>query len=27
MFVPVLQELGVELLPPTFRPVHNLIEG
>jgi hypothetical protein len=26
-FVPVLQELGVELLPPTFRPVHNVIEG
>ena len=26
-FVPILVELGVELHPPTIRPVHNVIPG
>ena len=26
-FVPILIELGVELHPPTIRPVHNVIPG
>jgi hypothetical protein len=26
-FVPILTEFGVELLPPTIRPVRNIIRG
>jgi len=26
-FMPLLQDLGVELHPPTIHPVHNIITG